>query len=149
MDQERPTEVNPSELMREPAWRTPVLWATGLWLLSAVMGLFIGNTVVIAFQPWLWLGLLVLALPILTLSWLSRPGAPEQPWPRWVLWMLAACAVGVMTYLGWAAWLSWERKLIGQALRYLLMGLTVLPVSLIVRRFAQLQAQSFSDKDTQ
>ena len=57
--------------------------------------------------------------------------------------------MGIAAYMGCVAWLSWQRELIGQALRYLLMALTVLPVALIVRKLAQLQAQSFSDKDTQ
>ena len=115
MDQEQPFEVHLRDLMRDAAWRPLVLWAAGLWLLNAVMGLF-GYTAVIAFQPWVWLALPVLAAPFPILSWLSRGGAPERPWPHGLLWALASCAV--------------------------------LPVALIVRKLAQLQAQSFSDKDT-
>ena len=149
MDQEQPFEVHLRELMRDAAWRPLVLLTAGLWLLNPMMGLFVGNTAAIAFQPWVWLVLPVLAAPFPILSWLSSGGAPERPWPHWVLWALAICAVGIAAYLGCVAWLSWQRELIGQALRYLLMALTVLPVALIVRKLAQLQAQSFSDKDTQ
>ena len=149
MDQEQPFEVHLRALMREAAWRSLVLWTAGLWVLNAVMGLFVGYSAVIAFQPWVWLALLVLAAPFSILSGLSRGGAPERPWPHWVMWMLACCAVGIAAFLGCVAWLSWQRELIGQALRYLLLAMTVLPVALIVRKLAQLRAQSFSDKDTQ
>ena len=148
-DKEPASDLNWRDLARDASWRPLFLWAAALWLSSALMGLFLGNKLVMTFQPWFWLALPVLAVPVLTLSWLGRPGAPERPWPRWVLWLLAASALMIAGYLGLAAWLSWQQQLPWQALRYVLLALAVLPVSLMVRKLAQLQAQSFSDKDKQ
>ena len=148
MDTKPQTQVTVRDWMREAGWWPLFRWAAGLWLASAVMGLFIGNTVVIPVQPWLWLVGPMLAVSVVVLSCLVTPGVLERPWPRWALWLLAACALGIAVYLVLAAWLSWQHPLPWQALRHGLLALAVLPISLIGRRLARLQALSFSNKDT-
>ena len=138
-------DLNLRELMQDSAWRRLLGWSVGLCLTSSVLGLFLGNQAVLAMQPWGWMLLLALGVPVLMLSALSQS---ERPWPRWMLVLMAACALAIVVYLACAAWLSLQGHLPWQSLRYVLMALNVLSVSLIVRRLAQRSAQSFSDKDT-